>query len=68
MKQLNIQLLMTGNELMTGDIVDSNSAMIAQDLKELGLEIFRKVTVPDNLAMLGEEIKKNKSSCRYINC
>jgi|TARA_B110000091_G_C13817576_1_gene478723 nicotinamide-nucleotide amidase len=58
MKQLNIQLLMTGNELMTGDIVDSNSAMIAQDLKELGLEIFRKVTVPDNLAMLGEEIKK----------
>jgi nicotinamide-nucleotide amidase len=57
MKQLNIQLLMTGNELMTGDIVDSNSAMIAQDLKELGLEIFRKVTVSDNLTMLGEEIK-----------
>tara|TARA_B110000091_G_scaffold141820_1_gene151452 strand:+ start:68 stop:1360 length:1293 start_codon:yes stop_codon:yes gene_type:complete len=58
MKQLNIQLLMTGNELMTGDIVDSNSAMIAQDLKELGLEVFRKVTVSDNLTMLAEEIKK----------
>ena len=57
MKQLNIQLLMTGNELMTGDIVDSNSAMIAQELKELGLEVFRKVTVSDNLMMLAEEIK-----------
>ncbi len=57
MKQLNIQLLMTGNELMTGDIVDSNSAMIAQNLKELGLEISRKVTVADDLVMLSEEIK-----------
>lgn len=57
MKQLNIQLLMTGNELMTGDIVDSNSAMIAQNLKELGLEISRKVTVPDDLIMLSKEIK-----------
>lgn len=56
MKQLNIQLLMTGDELMTGDIVDSNSSMIAQYLKEIGLEISRKVTVPDNLTMLSEEI------------
>jgi len=31
-----VQLLLTGNELMTGDIVDSNSAMMAQILKELG--------------------------------
>ncbi|MFT6249099.1 MAG: nicotinamide-nucleotide amidase, partial [Cognaticolwellia sp.] len=31
----NVQLLLTGNELMTGDIVDSNSAIIAQQLKEL---------------------------------
>jgi len=57
MKQLNIQLLMTGDELMTGDIVDSNSSMIAQYLKDLGLEISRKVTIPDNLNILNEEIK-----------
>ncbi|MCJ8320059.1 MAG: CinA family nicotinamide mononucleotide deamidase-related protein [Colwellia sp.] len=57
MKQLNIQLLMTGDELMTGDIVDSNSSMIAQYLKDLGLEVSRKVTVPDDLSMLSEEIK-----------
>ena len=57
MKALNVQLLMTGNELMTGDIVDSNSAMIAQNFKELGLAISRKVTVPDDLTMLSEEIK-----------
>jgi nicotinamide-nucleotide amidase len=52
----NVQLLLTGNELMTGDIIDSNSAMIAQQLKELGLDIFRKVTIADNLTALVNEI------------
>ncbi len=54
----NVQLLLTGNELMTGDIVDSNSAMIAQQFKELGLDIFRKVTVADNLSVLVDEINR----------
>ncbi len=48
-----VQLLLTGNELMTGDILDSNSAMIAQDL---GLEIYRKVTVADDINLLTTEI------------
>jgi nicotinamide-nucleotide amidase len=52
----NVQLLLTGNELMTGDIVDSNSAMIAQQFKELGLDISRKVTVADNITILVNEI------------
>ena len=56
MKKPNVQLLLTGNELMTGDIVDSNSAMIAQQLKELGLEVTRKVTIADNLTLLINEI------------
>lgn len=54
----NVQLLLTGNELMTGDIVDSNSAMIAQQFKELGLEISRKVTIADDLELLVEEINQ----------
>ncbi len=58
MKKPNVQLLLTGNELMTGDIVDSNSAMIAQQLKELGLDISRKVTIADDLAILVNEISQ----------
>lgn len=58
MNKPNVQLLLTGNELMTGDIVDSNSAMIAKHLKELGLEISRKVTVADDLELLVNEINQ----------
>lgn len=53
---MNIQLLMTGNELMSGDIVDSNSAMLAQRLKDLGVEVTRKVTVADDFPLLVNEI------------
>lgn len=51
-----VQLLLTGNELMTGDIVDSNSAMMAHVLKDIGLGINRKVTVADDLTLLVNEI------------
>ncbi len=51
-----VQLLLTGNELMTGDIVDSNSAMMAQVLKNIGLGVNRKVTVADDLTLLVNEI------------
>ena len=58
MSTLNVQLLLTGNELMSGDVIDSNSAMIAQNLKNIGIEVNRKVTVSDNLTALIKEIKE----------
>jgi len=51
-----VHLLLTGNELMTGDIVDSNSAMIAQQCKEIGIKVTRKVTLADDLNLLSKEI------------
>ncbi|GLX81533.1 CinA family nicotinamide mononucleotide deamidase-related protein [Thalassotalea eurytherma] len=58
MTKLNVQLLMTGNELMTGDIVDSNSAFIANEFKNIGVTITRKITVADDLAILTAEISQ----------
>lgn len=51
-----VQLLLTGNEIMSGDTVDSNSAMIALRLAEIGLGVYRKVTVGDDSALLRREL------------
>ncbi|MEH6587282.1 MAG: CinA family nicotinamide mononucleotide deamidase-related protein [Halioglobus sp.] len=51
-----VQLLLTGNEIMSGDTVDSNSAMIAKRLDELAIGIYRKVTVGDDPALLKQEL------------
>ncbi len=53
---LNVQLLLTGNEIMSGDTVDSNSAMIAQRLGELAIGVYRKVTVGDDVPLLTAEL------------
>ena len=53
---MKLHLLLTGNELMAGDIIDSNSAMIAEQIKYFGWRIHKKVTVGDDLNLLCEEI------------
>lgn len=53
---MRLHLLLTGDELMTGDIVDSNSALIARHLSPYGLHISRKVTLGDHLPSLTEEL------------
>lgn len=47
-----IALLLTGNELMSGDTVDSNSAMMATQLGDAGVEIGEKCTVGDDPSLL----------------
>lgn len=55
-QHLNVQLLLTGNEIMSGDTVDSNSATIARRLAELAIAVTRKVTVGDEFALLQHEL------------
>lgn len=51
-----ISLLMTGNELMSGDTVDSNSALIARALAESNLQPDMKITTGDDRDLLHESI------------
>lgn len=58
---MNVNLLMTGNELMIGDITDSNSTYIAQQLEPEGFSVRRKLTVGDDLALLVESLQQLSS-------
>jgi nicotinamide-nucleotide amidase len=51
-----IELLLTGEELMSGDTVDSNSARVAEGLGALGLAVARKVTLGDDADALVTEL------------
>ncbi len=54
--ELRVQLLLTGNEIMSGDTVDSNSALIARRLGELAISVQRKVAVGDDIGLLQAEL------------
>ena len=53
-----LALLMTGSELMSGDITDTNSAFISEQLLAYGIETKEKVTVGDELPLLAEQITR----------
>jgi len=46
------EILATGQEILTGTVIDSNSAHIAQELEEAGLEVVRHSCVGDDLDAL----------------
>ena len=66
---IKIQLLLTGNEIMAGHTVDSNSAMIAEQLAGIGQQLYRKVTIGDDMDLLCAEINNlsNASDILIIN-
>ncbi len=48
MGQVNAEIVAIGSELLLGQIVDTNSAWMAQRLSTLGINLFYKTIVGDN--------------------
>jgi nicotinamide-nucleotide amidase len=46
---MNAEIVTTGTEILLGEIVDTNAAWLARRLRELGINLFYKATVGDNL-------------------
>lgn len=45
---MNVQLISVGTELLLGDIVNTNAQYLSQSLAELGVNVYKQVTVGDN--------------------
>ena len=63
---MRIKLLLTGNELMNGDIVDSNSAMVAQRFAAHGWTIREKRTIGDDRQLLIETLAAMARDCDLL--
>jgi len=46
------EILSVGTELLLGQIVDTNAAYLARVLSDLGISVYRRVTVGDNMERL----------------
>lgn len=45
---MHAEIVMTGSELLLGEIVDTNATMMAKMLRDIGLDLYYKTTVGDN--------------------
>jgi nicotinamide-nucleotide amidase len=54
---MHAEIVVTGSELLLGEIVDTNSAFIARKLREIGLNLYYKTIVGDNEDRMIEALK-----------
>ena len=54
---MRAEIVSVGSELLLGQIVDTNAAFIARQLALLGLDLFRKTTVGDNLGRVAAALE-----------
>lgn len=55
---LKAEIICIGSELLLGQIVDTNAAFLAKKLAELGIDLYYKSTVGDNLTRLLAVLKQ----------
>lgn len=56
-------ILIVGNEILSGKVVDQNSIYLCRELRALGVDVRRISVVPDVPRLIGEEIQ----SCRHFD-
>ena len=55
---LKITILTIGDELLIGQVIDTNSAFMAQELNRYGMEVFRKIAIADTLPEIIDNLEQ----------
>jgi len=50
-------IILVGNEILSGKIVDANAAYLCRELRELGVDVRRISVIPDEVAVIAEEVR-----------
>ena len=57
---------MRRNELLLGDIVNTNAAYIAKELAAIGVNVYHQAVVGDNAQRLREQLERSFSQCDLV--
>ena len=59
-------ILIIGNEILSGKIVDSNSPYLCSQLRELGVDVERVVTIPDDCDTIAAEVRRMSEAFDFV--
>ncbi len=57
MGDLSAGVVVIGNEILSGKVVDTNSPFLASELRPLGVTLRRITTIPDELPLIRDEVR-----------
>ncbi len=59
-------ILVIGNEILSGKVVDVNSPYLCERLRDLGVDVERIVTIPDVIETIASEVKAMSESYDFV--
>ncbi len=59
-------ILVIGNEILSGKVVDANSPYLCRELRALGVDVERVVVVPDVIEVIASEVKAMSQGYDYV--
>ncbi len=60
------EIITIGTEILLGDILDTNAQYIARSLRNVGVDLFRKTTVGDNIQRIARIVQESLSRCDIV--
>jgi molybdenum cofactor synthesis domain-containing protein len=59
-------ILVIGNEILSGKVVDTNSPYLCRELRALGVDVTRIVVVPDDVSVIAAEVSALSASHDHV--
>ena len=59
-------ILIIGNEVLSGKVTDENSPYLIQELRSLGVEVRRVVTIPDEPPIIMDDVRDMARECDLV--
>jgi len=65
-KMISAEIITIGTELLLGDVVDINTPFIAKELNKLGIDVYRTITVGDNVHRISNQINQSLAAAHIV--
>ncbi len=59
-------ILVIGNEILSGKVVDSNSPYLCRELRGLGVDVERVLVIPDEIDVIASEVRVMSDRYDYV--
>src|SRR6266496_1845600 len=60
------EIITIGTEILLGEIVDTNTRYIAQTLRGMGVDLYRTITIGDNIERIAEAIRNSMHRAEIV--
>ena len=59
-------VLVIGNEILSGKVTDANSPYLCRELRELGVDVQRVLTIPDQIELIACEVRAMSEAYDFV--